>query len=185
MRQFFAVFLCVVSSLVGAATPDKAADALATAVQDIQADVVFMRHAIAPGYGDPEIFQIGDCSTQRNLDAQGRAQAQQTGAALRRSAAQFSEILSSEWCRCTETAALLDLGEWRTFAGLNSFFQGHADEAATLLALRQRLQSRSPGLTLMVTHQVVISRITGLTVGSGEMVAYNTLTQQAKRVRLS
>lgn len=159
-----------------------ARDALADAVSAINANVVFMRHAIAPGFGDPENFSIHNCATQRNLDESGRHQAREIGTQLGASAIQFVEILSSEWCRCKETAQLLNVGPLQTFSGLNSFFQSHADATETLTRLRQRLRSLKPGVTLMVTHQVVISAVTGNSVGSGEMIAFNTDTLASRRI---
>ena len=45
--------------------------------------VLMLRHALAPGIGDPADFQLDDCSTQRNLNEEGRAQAKAIGAWLR------------------------------------------------------------------------------------------------------
>ena len=160
-------------------------DPLHTAVSSVNANVVFMRHALAPGFGDPENFQVSDCSTQRNLNAAGQEQARRIGGQLASSAVQFSAILSSEWCRCRDTAALLGLGEWETFAGLNSFFQDHVDRSQTLSLLRTQLDQLPPGVTLMVTHQVVISAITGKFVGSGELIAYNTKSGRSAPARIA
>ncbi len=159
-----------------------AMDYLAQAVSAIDANVVFMRHENAPGFGDPENFALHDCSTQRNLDEKGRKQAQKMGDQLRASSVKFVEILTSEWCRCKETTDLLNVGSWQTFSGLNSFFQGYADENATLKQLRQKLSSIKPGVTLMVTHQVVISAVTGRGAQTGEMIAFNTRTNASVRV---
>jgi len=160
-------------------------DPLYTAVSSIDANVVFMRHALAPGFGDPDDFQINDCSTQRNLNAAGQDQARSIGRQLAGSAVQFSAILSSEWCRCRDTARLLGLGDWEPYSGLNSFFQDHADRTQTLSLLRQRLNQLPSGVTLMVTHQVVISAITGKFVGSGELIAYNTKSGRSAPVRIA
>ncbi|XDZ66707.1 histidine phosphatase family protein [Alphaproteobacteria bacterium LSUCC0684] len=140
-----------------------------------------MRHALAPGYGDPADFKIDDCSTQRNLDQRGREQARQLGRIFREERVSFDQILSSEWCRCKDTADELGLGAWQSFDGLNSFFQGYADREKTLAKLRERLDSLPPGkLVLMVTHQVVISAITGNSVGSGGIVLYNTTSAMSR-----
>ena len=88
------------------------ASTLISAISQINADVVFMRHALAPGFGDLANFQLDDCNTQRNLDEKGREQAKSIGRELQNSGIQFSEILSSEWCRCKETASLLEIGKW-------------------------------------------------------------------------
>ena len=91
--------------------------------KNISANVIFLRHALAPGVGDPENFMKEDCSTQRNLNDKGRLQARLIGNYLRSTNLKFSQILTSEWCRCIDTAKELDLGQWTTFSGLNSFFQ--------------------------------------------------------------
>ncbi len=72
--------------------------------------VAIMRHAIAPGTGDPSGFDIGDCSTQRNLDDRGRKQARKVGQAFRAAGIAVDRVLTSQWCRCRETARLLELG---------------------------------------------------------------------------
>lgn len=77
---------------------------------------VLMRHAIAPGTGDPSNFQLADCSTQRNLSEEGRTQARRTGEAFRDKQIPVRQVLSSEWCRCLETAELLDLGAVERFS---------------------------------------------------------------------
>ena len=173
---FFAVFFSVVSA--------SAEDKLSAAIASIDADVVFMRHALAPGFGDPANFALGHCATQRNLDNVGRKQAMEIGAEIRRSATNFTEVLSSEWCRCNETAELLGLGPWVPFSGLNSFFQDFADKDVVLKKLEQKLRQLEPGVTLMVTHQVVITSVTGQAVGSGEFIAFNTRTKEARKFRL-
>ena len=173
---FFAVFLSVVSA--------SAEDKLTAAIASIDADVVFMRHALAPGFGDPANFALGNCAKQRNLDSVGRKQAMEIGAEIRRSATNFTEVLSSEWCRCKDTAELLGLGSWATFSGLNSFFQDFADQDIVLERLEQKLRQLKPGVTLMVTHQVVITSVTGQAVGSGELIAFNTRTKEARKFRL-
>ena len=173
---FFAVFFSVVSA--------SAEDKLSAAIASIDADVVFMRHALAPGFGDPANFALGHCATQRNLDNVGRKQAMEIGAEIRRSATNFAEVLSSEWCRCNETAELLGLGPWGAFSGLNSFFQDFADKDVVLKKLEQKLRQLEPGVTLMVTHQVVITSVTGQAVGSGEFIAFNTRTKEARKFRL-
>ena len=72
--------------------------------------VLMLRHATAPGFGDPPEFRLGDCSTQRNLDATGRAQATALGERLRAAGLGEARVFSSAWCRCQETARLLNLG---------------------------------------------------------------------------
>ena len=146
-------------------------------------NVIFLRHALAPGYGDPSEFHISDCKTQRNLNEEGRDQARSIGIKLKMKGFLFNEIYSSEWCRCVDTATLLDLGEITMFSGLNSFFQAHYDKKETLLKLMQKLeQMDEKNRILMVTHQVVISSVTGINVGSGVAVAYSTTDGSAIKI---
>lgn len=173
--------LIVALSPISKAEP---ASSLMSAISQIDADVVFMRHALAPGFGDPVGFELGDCSTQRNLDANGKSQAKLIGRKLLNSGIHFSEILSSEWCRCRETASLLNLGKWRVFSGLNSFFQNYADKEETLNNLNSKLIQMEGGVTLMITHQIVIRTITGSTTRSGELVIFNTKTKAFKNILL-
>jgi len=158
------------------------AGALSEAIDAIDANVLFLRHALAPGFGDPAEFRIDDCATQRNLDEAGRRQARRLGAYLRGNGIRFDAILSSRWCRCVDTAAEMDMGDVSTFDGLNSFFDGHVDRETTLALLAARLADLpEDGLVLMVTHQVVISAVTGIPPQSGGFVAYNSRTGAARR----
>ena len=146
--------------------------------------VVMLRHALAPGGGDPANFDVEDCSTQRNLNSVGRAQSQTRGQQLRAAGWKPEQVLSSPWCRCLETAELMNLGPVEVESGLASFFEGHVDRAETLA----RLDEVMVGIdrpTLMVTHFVVISAVTGLGVGSGEAVVYNPETQQSWRLEIN
>lgn len=152
-------------------------------MQNVNPNIVFVRHALAPGIGDPVEFDINNCSSQRNLDSIGKLQAKALGAFLQKSKIDFDSILSSEWCRCKETSELLNIGDWKTFTGLNSFFEGHVDKKESLQILNEKINSFSQNsLVLMVTHQVVISAVTGVFVPSGGMVFYNSLDGKAEAV---
>lgn len=132
--------------------------------------VLMIRHAYAPGTGDPANFRIGDCSTQRNLNDQGRAQARQIGQWLRTRGIDSARVYASQWCRCLETAELIGLGPVAELPALNSFFERPQDRKPNLAALRAFL-SKQPAdgeLIVMVTHFVTISGITGEGVSSGE-----------------
>lgn len=85
--------------------------------------ILMIRHALAPGTGDPANFKIGDCSTQRNLDVRGREQARDIGNWLRSNGITSARMYSSQWCRCLETAGLIDLGPVEELPALNSFFE--------------------------------------------------------------
>jgi phosphohistidine phosphatase SixA len=134
--------------------------------------ILMIRHAIAPGTGDPENFKIGDCATQRNLDDTGRAQARHIGQWLRTRGIVSARIYSSQWCRCLETARLMDLGPVQELAALNSFYERIQDRETNLRALNDFI-SRQPAdgdLIVFVTHFVTIGALTGRHVSSGEGV---------------
>ena len=130
-----------------------------------------MRHAIAPGTGDPGNFALRECSTQRNLSDQGREQARRTGAAFRDRGIAVDAVYSSQWCRCLETARLLGLTEVRELPPLNSFFAHPERRAPQLTALKAWLADHPDGATsVLVTHQVVVTAVAGGWVRSGEIV---------------
>ena len=165
------------------ATEVTARSEIETVKKSISANVIFLRHALAPGLGDPFDFIKEDCSTQRNLNDEGRSQARLIGDYLKKSNIRFSEILTSEWCRCIDTAKELDLGQWETFSGLNSFFQGHEKKYQVMDKLWKKIDSLNfSDLVLFVTHQVVITEITGEVPRSGEMVLYNSITKKKSRL---
>lgn len=135
--------------------------------------VILYRHAIAPGGGDPAEFRLGDCSTQRNLSAEGREQARDIGRELRRNRVPVDEVRSSRWCRARDTARLMDVGRVRATPALDSVFTAPAPRAA-----RQERQTRQlirahrgeEGVLLLVGHQANIIDLTGIAPASGEGV---------------
>ena len=135
--------------------------------------IAIMRHALAPGTGDPADFDVQDCSTQRNLSAEGREQSQKIGRLFNSQGIDAAQIFSSEWCRCQETARLLDLGSVNTISALNSFFEDRSTSSSQTEALEdllpQWLQADSMP-TVLVTHQVNISALTGRPANSGEIL---------------
>lgn len=133
--------------------------------------VVLLRHALAPGTGDPPGFELGDCSTQRNLSAAGREQARRIGEQLRAVGLGGAPVYTSQWCRCRETAELLGLTAPEPLRGLNSFFGRYADREPTLQALRGFLRGRDEAPTaVLVTHQVNITATTDVFPASGQAV---------------
>jgi phosphohistidine phosphatase SixA len=134
--------------------------------------VTLLRHASAPGVGDPAGFSLDECATQRNLSDEGRAEARRLGEALRSVGVRGADVRSSEWCRCLETARLMAIGPVRPASYLNSFFAGQGDRDASTRALRaavlQKLDSRRP--TFFVTHQVNITAVTGIVPAEAEAV---------------
>lgn len=145
--------------------------------------VVLMRHAIAPGTGDPEAFTIGDCMTQRNLSETGRIQAQAIGARFRAHGIDKAQVFSSQWCRCLETAELIDLGAVEELPELNSFFQQYERRNSQTEDLRKWINNQSLDQpTVLVTHQVNITALTDIYPGSGEMVIVKRLDSGALSV---
>lgn len=134
--------------------------------------VLMIRHARAPGFGDPDDFKISDCSTQRNLDNRGREQASKIGNWLRSHGIEAATVYSSQWCRCMETAKLLDMGKVKTLPALNSFFQMPQNREPNLQALKQFLavQKNDGKLIILVTHHVTIEAISDQNVASGDGV---------------
>ncbi|WP_103333466.1 histidine phosphatase family protein [Pseudotabrizicola formosa] len=169
MRMFLAVmFLFLVTPL--RADPLDAARAPGA--------VVLMRHATAPGTGDPPGFRLGDCATQRNLSAAGQAEARAIGARFRAAGIVFDQILTSEWCRARDTADLLGLGPVTAFPPVNSFFANRGDEPQQTAALLAHLAALPAGArVLIVTHQVNITALTGIVPRSGEAVVAQRMGQ--------
>lgn len=130
--------------------------------------VLLLRHALAPGTGDPPGFSLDDCSTQRNLSDAGREQARSLGERLRQAGIVQARIYSSRWCRCLETAALLDLGPVQPLPALDSFFQDRSQAGARIEAARNFLDALPAGPpVILVTHQVNITGLTGQFTASG------------------
>ncbi|MEO1018995.1 MAG: histidine phosphatase family protein [Pseudomonadota bacterium] len=137
-----------------------------------------MRHAIAPGTGDPRDFTLGDCSTQRNLSETGRAQSRAIGAAFRENGITIDRVMSSQWCRCLDTAELLDLAPVEELESLNSFFRNRSLRDEQTEATLQWLAALPDGQkTLLVTHQVNVTALTGVYPTSGEIVAFSLKDQ--------
>ena len=149
-------------------------------------NILFIRHTLAPGYGDPQNFDLNDCSTQRNLSVEGREQAYRIGRKIKDTGIKFSKIYSSQWCRCMETAKYMNLGEINAEQGLNSFFQGIVPKDKTLSILRKKLNSIEvkKQFVLMITHHFTISAITGITVSSGGAVAFSSKTGESKEITI-
>lgn len=132
--------------------------------------VVLIRHAKAPGFGDPPNFRIGDCATQRNLSEEGRRQARSLGESFRRRNIPIEKVYSSQWCRCKDTAELA-FGEFQEHPALNSFFEQPELKTAQTETLIAFLQSQRPhrGNLILVTHQVNITALTEIVPAQGEM----------------
>jgi phosphohistidine phosphatase SixA len=161
-----ALLLLVLSSGASAQTEAELWAALARG-----GHVALVRHALAPGTSDPAGFRIDDCATQRNLSAEGREQARELGARFRAHGVTRVTVYSSQWCRCLETARLLDLGPVTPHAALNSFLSDRSRQAPQSADARALIRSAASGPSLvLVTHQLNINALAGVFAGSGEIV---------------
>jgi phosphohistidine phosphatase SixA len=133
--------------------------------------VLLFRHSLAPGVGDPANFKLNDCSTQRNLSAEGREDAKEIGKWLQRREVKIARVESSRWCRAKETAQLLNLGKVRLNPNLDSLFQeADATKHPQTSKVRQQIinHRNKTGLLVLVGHYVNIAALTGVGVDSGE-----------------
>lgn len=133
--------------------------------------IAIMRHALAPGVSDPSGFNISQCSTQRNLSEEGRMQARRIGQVFRDQQLGDVRLYSSQWCRCVDTAELLDIGVVNELPSLNSFFENREralDQTAQLRQDIDELLASSDKPVVMVSHQVNISALAGSFTASGD-----------------
>jgi phosphohistidine phosphatase SixA len=160
----------VLSAAYGGMFPAHAVDDKAawSALQKPGAIVLF-RHATAPGGGDPAGHRLDDCSTQRNLDEEGRAQARRIGESFRARGIKVEAVLNSQWCRTRDTAQLAFPGLPKDAVAFNSFFNDRSNEATQTAAARKQLLAwRGTGVLVVVTHQVNITALTGASAMSGQ-----------------
>ena len=134
--------------------------------------IVFIRHAYAPGSGDPDNFIINDCDTQRNLNDDGRNQAKNIGKYFSSNKISIDKVISSEWCRCKETANLA-FKDYETKFFLNSFFslKFAKNKDQQMKYLKKYVHDwQSEKNLIIVTHYVVISEVLDYATSSGEIV---------------
>ncbi len=137
--------------------------------------LIFIRHAYAPGGGDPDNFNINDCSTQRNLSESGRIQSKKIGKFFRENRIKIKNVYSSEWCRCKETASIA-FKNFETKSFLNSFFslKFAQNKNSQMIDFEKFLLDWDQKTNLIfVTHYVVISEILDYPSSSGEIVISN------------
>ncbi len=135
-------------------------------------NIVFIRHSLAPGNGDPDDINLNDCSTQRNLSDKGIEQAKKIGTFFQANNISFDLVLSSEWCRCKDTANYA-FGTYKIFKPLNSFYDEkfHKFKTRQIKQLKKFIKKWDGKKNLiLVTHYVVIYEILGISTSSGEIV---------------
>ena len=138
--------------------------------------IIWIRHALAPGGGDPQGFKIKDCKTQRNLNEIGINQSKKIGQLFKNKRIKIDQVFSSQWCRCKDTAKYA-FGDFKEFSALNSTFSPPFDknEKKQIKELKNYINSwNGKGKNLvLVTHYVVILAMTGETSSSGELIITN------------
>ena len=170
MNKIFFIILSVVFSLI----PNIAKTELIDTLKENN-KLIFIRHALAPGNGDPDEFNILDCNTQRNLDSIGKEQSVRLGQYFKVNNVPIDVVLSSEWCRCKETAKLA-FQNYETFKPLNSFYDPkfYKNKESQLNNLKKFINNlEEEGNIVFVTHYVVIASIFGVGVTSGEILIAN------------
>ena len=138
-------------------------------------NLIFIRHAYAPGGGDPKNFDINDCKTQRNLSNSGRDQAKKIRSFFKDNNIPISKVYSSEWCRCKETASIA-FNDFETMSFLNSFFSSQfaKNKDLQMKRLKTFINNWDKNKNLVfVTHYVVISESLNYAPSSGEIVISN------------
>ena len=132
--------------------------------------VVVLRHSYAPGGFDPPDAKLDDCSTQRNLDETGRAQARRVGEAFRLHGIAVGRVLSSPRCRCLDTARLAfgTVEPWDVLQGALNDVELRRRRLAETRAVIDAHQGGTP--LVVVTHGSVVTDLTGLNLRMGEFV---------------
>jgi len=168
--KFFRIFIIISISLT---TPIKA-DLNKKLIEKLDegGKIIFIRHAYAPGSGDPNNFNLNDCSTQRNLSEEGREQAKLIGKFFRENHIKVDKVLSSEWCRCKETAKIA-FRNFSTNSFLNSFYNPlfAKNRNKQVKELNNYIETfKTNGNLIFVTHYVLISEVLNYNPSSGEIV---------------
>ena len=150
-------------------------------------NIIFIRHSLAPGSGDPEIINLNDCKTQRNLNSEGIKQSKKIGNFFKKNDIKVEHIFSSEWCRCKDTA-FYAFNSYKTFDALNSFYSEkfYKNKNKQVKRLKKFINGWDNNSNLiLVTHYVVISEILGIAAGSGEIIISNKKYQIKDRIEIN
>ena len=168
--KFFKFFIIIFISLISSIKADFNKK-LFTQLED-GGKLIFIRHAYAPGSGDPGNFNLNDCSTQRNLSEEGRNQAKYIGEFFRNKKIKIDQVISSEWCRCKETAEIA-FANFSTNSFLNSFYSYKftKNKNKQINALNDYIDKfKSNKNLVLITHYVLISEVLNYGPSSGEIV---------------
>jgi len=180
----FALFV----AFVLAAGTAHAADEAARAWDALRGDghVALIRHASAPGaVGDPAGYRLDDCKTQRNLSEQGRAEARALGERFRRQKVKVGKIISSQWCRCRQTAELMNIGPVEEAPAFNNAFMLGAERDALTAGARAVIAAwRGPGTLVVATHGQNILALLGFRPAEGEVIVVAPEPASETKMRL-
>jgi phosphohistidine phosphatase SixA len=174
LARFAPVAFAVALAIMPAGADEESKEAWAALVEG--GHVALIRHGNAPGPslgqgGDPPGFKINDCTTQRNLDELGRAQARALGEAFRDRGVRVDRIQSSPWCRCMETALLMAVGRVESSGALVPATDRNPNAPAALRALKEMVSNwRGPGTLVLVTHGLTVRSMTGIVPNQAETV---------------
>ncbi len=168
--NFLKIFIIIFISLTTSIKADSNKDLLKQLTEG--GKLIFIRHAYAPGSGDPNNFNLNDCSTQRNLSDRGRKQAENIGTIFRENKIEIDEVYSSEWCRCKETAEIA-FTNFTTKNFLNSFYSSNYAKNKTkqIKNLMKFVKKNNFEKNIIfVTHYVLISEVLDYAPSSGEII---------------
>ena len=150
-------------------------------------NIIFIRHSLAPGSGDPENINLNDCKTQRNLNNEGIKQSKKIGNFFKKNDIKVEHIFSSEWCRCKDTA-FYAFDNYKTFNALNSFYSEkfYKNKNKQIKNLKKFISNWDNNSNLvLVTHYVVILEILGIGTGSGEIIISDKKYQIKDRIEIN
>ena len=164
--KLFIIFICL--------SPSVKADSKQNIINELKNEgkLIFIRHAYAPGSGDPSNFDISDCASQRNLSNLGKIQSKKIGLFFSKNNILIGKVYSSEWCRCKETATIA-FNNYEVKKSLNSFFgkkftKNKDSQVANLKKFIKNWDGKKN--LVLITHYVVISEILNYGASSGEIV---------------
>ncbi len=150
-------------------------------------NIIFIRHSLAPGSGDPENINLNDCTTQRNLNSEGIKQSKKIGKFFKKNNIKIEHVFSSEWCRCKDTA-FHAFDNYKTFNALNSFYSEkfYKNKNKQIKRIKKFINNwNNESNLVLVTHYVVILELLGVGAGSGEIIISNKNFEILDRIKIN
>lgn len=184
MVRAFSFALIALFLTAGASLAD---DSAARAWKALRGDghVALIRHASAPGTGDPPGYRIGDCATQRNLSDEGRAEARALGDRFRAQKVKVGRVIASQWCRSRQTAELMEIGPVQEAPTFNNAFMLSDRRDALTKGGRETIAAwQGPGTLVVATHGQNILLLLGFRPAEGEVIVVKPDATHARKMRL-